>query len=279
MNHHKTMQASVGSVTNKHNPSTESGLGACISSRITTVIHVRNDHQVNNNCFKEPFADSPIWNLFWDMHGLIFETSIWLLAGSTRFLTWTAKPTLRYWHRRRPAGQDNATNDRSQREVLGDEPPARHSKPRRWRKTSETRAYQLFDCSSPLTLALVMHVLVEHTPFIQPFSLPKGTNAPASRLAWTLCVLKQVVSTEPASNRHWCSASRSLQRLRCQPFSGSRPPNPTTYLPKTTETTASTATSEETVLTLAPCRPGPGGGTTPGVVWRGVVWRGVAGFG
>ena len=24
--------------------------------------------------------------LYWDMHGLIFETSIWLLAGSTRFL-------------------------------------------------------------------------------------------------------------------------------------------------------------------------------------------------
>ena len=70
------MQASVGSVTNKHNPSTESGLGTCISSRITTVIHVRNDHQVNNNCYKELFADSSNENLFQDMHGLIFETSI-----------------------------------------------------------------------------------------------------------------------------------------------------------------------------------------------------------
>ena len=30
----------VGSVSNKHNPSAKSGLDACISSRITTVIHV-----------------------------------------------------------------------------------------------------------------------------------------------------------------------------------------------------------------------------------------------
>ena len=79
-------RAWVGSVTNKHNPSTESGLGACISSRITTVIHVKNDHQINCNCFNEPFAVSPYRSLYWDMHGLIFETSIWLLAGSTRFV-------------------------------------------------------------------------------------------------------------------------------------------------------------------------------------------------
>ena len=79
-------RAWVGSVSNKHNPSTESGLGACISSRITTVIHVMNDHQINYNCFNEPFAVSPYRSLYWDMHGLIFETSIWLLAGSTRFV-------------------------------------------------------------------------------------------------------------------------------------------------------------------------------------------------
>jgi hypothetical protein len=79
-------RAWVGSVTNKHNPSTESGLGACISSRITTVIHVRNDHQINCNCFNEPFAVLPYRSLYWDMHGLIFETSIWLLAGSTRLV-------------------------------------------------------------------------------------------------------------------------------------------------------------------------------------------------
>ena len=80
-------RAWVGSVTNKHNPSTESGLSSCISSRITTVIHVGSDHQVNYNCFNEPFAVSPYRGLYWDMHGLIFETSIWLLAGSTRFMS------------------------------------------------------------------------------------------------------------------------------------------------------------------------------------------------
>ena len=50
------------------------------------VIHVMNDHQINDNCFNEPFAVSPCRSLYWDMHGLIFETSIWLLAGSTRFV-------------------------------------------------------------------------------------------------------------------------------------------------------------------------------------------------
>ena len=79
-------RAQVGFVPNKHNPSTELGLGACISSRITVVIHVRNDYQINDNCFNEPFAVSPCKSLYWDMHGLIFETSIWLLAGSTRFI-------------------------------------------------------------------------------------------------------------------------------------------------------------------------------------------------
>ena len=77
-------RAWVSSVTNKHNPSSKSGLGACISSRISTVIHVKSDHQINYNCFNEPFAVSPYRSLYWDMHGLIFETSIWLLAGSTR---------------------------------------------------------------------------------------------------------------------------------------------------------------------------------------------------
>ena len=79
-------RAWVGSVPNKHNPSTKSGQDACISSRITMVIHVMNDHQINDNCFNEPFAVSPCRSLYWDMHGLIFETSIWLLAGSTRLL-------------------------------------------------------------------------------------------------------------------------------------------------------------------------------------------------
>ena len=82
----KPGRAWVGSVSNKHNPSMKSGIDACISSRITTVIHVVSNHQINYNCFNEPFAVSPYRSLYWDMHGLIFETSIWLLAGSTRLL-------------------------------------------------------------------------------------------------------------------------------------------------------------------------------------------------
>ena len=79
-------RAWIGFLSNKHNPSEKSGLDACISSRITTVIHVVSDHQINYNCFNEPFAVSPYKSLYLDMHGLIFETSIWLLAGSTRLL-------------------------------------------------------------------------------------------------------------------------------------------------------------------------------------------------
>ena len=45
-------------------PGVESGLGACISSRITTVIHVRIDHQINYNCFNEPFAVLPCRSLY-----------------------------------------------------------------------------------------------------------------------------------------------------------------------------------------------------------------------
>ena len=43
-----------------------------------------NHNRINYNCFNEPFAASLCKYLCWDMHGLIFETSIWLLAGSTR---------------------------------------------------------------------------------------------------------------------------------------------------------------------------------------------------
>ena len=75
----------VGSVTNDHNLSTKSGLVACISYRISTDIHITIDCQVHCNCFNEPFAVSQNKRLYWDMHGLIFETSIWLLAGSTRY--------------------------------------------------------------------------------------------------------------------------------------------------------------------------------------------------
>ena len=57
----------------------------CISSRITTVIQVEQDPR-NNGCCNEPFAASPLFGSCLDMHGLIFETSIWPLAGSTRYL-------------------------------------------------------------------------------------------------------------------------------------------------------------------------------------------------
>ena len=60
------------------------GFSARISSRITTVIRVVREHQINYNWFNEPFAVSQYSCLYLDMHGLIFETSIWLLAGSTR---------------------------------------------------------------------------------------------------------------------------------------------------------------------------------------------------
>ena len=69
----------------------ESGTPACISSRITTVIQVVRYHQINHNWFNEPFAVSQYSRLYLDMHGLIFETSIWLLAGSTRYLAETNK--------------------------------------------------------------------------------------------------------------------------------------------------------------------------------------------
>ena len=132
-------RAWVGSVTNKHNPSTESGLGACISSRITTVIHVWNDHQINCNCFNEPFAVSPYRSLYWDMHGLIFETSIWLLAGSTRFVHNHRKgaPALRS---SKPAAHISAVTKRESQEdsaLNGIQCPA--NKPALWQQR-ETEA-------------------------------------------------------------------------------------------------------------------------------------------
>ena len=59
---------------------------ACISSRITTVIQVVRYNQVDYNWYNEPFAVSLYNCLYLDMHGLIFETSVWLLAGSTRLI-------------------------------------------------------------------------------------------------------------------------------------------------------------------------------------------------
>ena len=59
-------------MSNKCNPSAQFGFGACISSRMTTVIHVAvssdsSDHQINYNCDNEPFALSPCQSLHGDM--------------------------------------------------------------------------------------------------------------------------------------------------------------------------------------------------------------------
>ena len=57
------------------------------------------NHQINYNCFNGPFAVSPFDCLYWDMHGLIFETSIWLLAiedisGNVRWKMVLGRPSL-----------------------------------------------------------------------------------------------------------------------------------------------------------------------------------------
>ena len=67
----------------------KSGIDACISSRITTGIQVVRDYQRNYNWYNEPFAVFKVKELYLDMHGLIFETSVWLLAESTRLLSRT----------------------------------------------------------------------------------------------------------------------------------------------------------------------------------------------
>ena len=46
--------APIGFLSNKYTPSRSRGFSACISSRITTVIHVARYHQINYNWFNEP---------------------------------------------------------------------------------------------------------------------------------------------------------------------------------------------------------------------------------
>ncbi len=53
---------------------------------INTTIHKSGLYVINFNCFNEPFAVWPRKGSYWDMHGLILETSIWPLAGSTRLM-------------------------------------------------------------------------------------------------------------------------------------------------------------------------------------------------
>ena len=58
---------------------------SCISCSITVGIHVMCGNHVFYNWINELFAVS-IWNILYKhLHGLIFDTSIWLPAGSTRF--------------------------------------------------------------------------------------------------------------------------------------------------------------------------------------------------
>ena len=70
---------------NNNSPSKKLGIQSCISYRITDDIHVRFRNHIINNWVNEQFAVLLCWNVYTHMHGLIFETSIWLLAGSTRF--------------------------------------------------------------------------------------------------------------------------------------------------------------------------------------------------
>ena len=58
---------------------------SCVSSSITAGIHVEVYTYTFNSWIIEPFAVALCRKLYIHMHGLTFETSIWLLAGSTRF--------------------------------------------------------------------------------------------------------------------------------------------------------------------------------------------------
>ena len=72
---------------------------ASISSRITTVILVVDDYQINDNCFNEPFAVSSYKDCTDHMHGLVFETSIYYWQDQpgectdTCLISRTSRPT------------------------------------------------------------------------------------------------------------------------------------------------------------------------------------------
>ena len=57
MSHKDTAEAGWF-LSNKYYPSIKLGIDACISSRITTVIQVVRDYQINYNWYNEPFAVS-----------------------------------------------------------------------------------------------------------------------------------------------------------------------------------------------------------------------------
>ena len=50
-------------LSNKYHPFVRLGIDACISSRITTVIQVVRDYQINYNWLNEPFAVS-LYNIY-----------------------------------------------------------------------------------------------------------------------------------------------------------------------------------------------------------------------
>ena len=94
----------VGFLSNKYTPSRSRGLNACISSRITTVIHVARYHQINYNWFNEPFAVSQ-YNLFilrhawlnlWDKHmttGRINQVTMRHETKSQRLEAFVTRPS------------------------------------------------------------------------------------------------------------------------------------------------------------------------------------------
>ena len=71
--------------SSKYSHSRTTDSGSRISSRITTGIHVKLHVCTIDNWIIELFAVASYRKLYTHMHGLTFETSIWLLAGSTRF--------------------------------------------------------------------------------------------------------------------------------------------------------------------------------------------------
>ena len=87
----------------------KSGLYACVSSRITKGIHIMNAIKINYNCFNEPFAVLPCKSWYWDMHGLIFDTSIWLLAGSTRLMELHTNRAAKHRHGKQRCKTSNMT--------------------------------------------------------------------------------------------------------------------------------------------------------------------------
>ena len=76
----------LGLNSNECNLSRKSGLLACISSRITMDIHIVNIIVEITTVVMSYSQFCRIKSLYLDLHGLIFETSIWLLAGSTRLV-------------------------------------------------------------------------------------------------------------------------------------------------------------------------------------------------